>query len=300
VKNLPDIVKGLKVKPAYLLVLGLAIVVVVPALVRLEGALLVVVVLGTLLLALVPIWIDSRSVTVPDPGERGEITKIKDSREAIRSVFGDLVDESLDTYIVYPSHPIVELQDEDGNPITWKFTEREKRVTTIVGAHAIARLQALLQLGGKSKRLRHVTSAEFHDDWWGSGLVLVGGPLSNKVTKVALEEFECPFRFSKDMAHIVQVGAKAKWPRSGEGDLDYGIVANLKRVQAGAVQTCLIVAGLGALSALAGAVFLERELDALYESFGDRPFACLVSVNKDVGPRSVEAVKSVGANLIEG
>jgi hypothetical protein len=46
--------QAVKPKPAYLLILGLAIVVVVPDLARLDGVLLVLVVLGTLLLALVP------------------------------------------------------------------------------------------------------------------------------------------------------------------------------------------------------------------------------------------------------
>jgi hypothetical protein len=110
-------------------------------------------------------------------------------------------------------------------------------------------------------RLWHVTSAEFQDDWWTIELVLVGGPLSNKCTKVALEEFKCPFRFAEDMSHIVLLGEQGEWPRSDETDLDYGFVANLKRVQGGVEQTWLIVAGLGALSALAGAVLLERDLE---------------------------------------
>ena len=299
-KDVGEIVKGLKPKPAYLLILGLAIVVVVPALARLDGALLALVVIGTLLLALVPIWIDSRSVTVADAKEREEITKIKDIRQAIESVFGGLVDEDLDTYIVYPSHPIVELQDQDGRPITWEFTERERRVTTIVGAHAIARLQALLQLGGKSRRLWHVTSSEFQDDWWTAGLVLVGGPLSNACTKEALEEFKCPFRFAEDMGHIVLTGEHGVWPASEEANLDYGIVANLRRVRGGVEQTCLIVAGLGALSALAGAVFLERDVERLSERFGDHPFACLISVNKEVGSHSVQEVKALAGDRVQG
>jgi hypothetical protein len=193
VEGVGEIIKSLKPKPAYLLILGLAIVVVVPAIARLEGFPLVAVVLGTVVLALVPILIDARSVTVPNAQERGEISKIKDHRGSLQSLFGSLLDDDVDTYIVYPSHPIVDLQDQDGHPIKWEFTEKEKRVTTIVGAHAIARLQALLQLGGKSRNIKHVTSADFQDEWWGSGLVLVGGPLSNKVTRIALEEFKCPF-----------------------------------------------------------------------------------------------------------
>jgi hypothetical protein len=51
------------------------------------------------------------------------------------------------------------------------------------------------------------------------------------------------------------------------------------------VQTCLIVAGLGALSALGGAYYLERDVEVLSKEFDGRPFACVISVKKSVsGP----------------
>ena len=292
------IVQGLGTETAYLLVFGLAFVICTLGLIYLNQDFpRVVLLLGTLVLAGFAIRsVEKRNaISVRSPEEHHIVSRLRDERNAIKGVFGGLVSNDSSTYFVYSNTPVKEFFDHDGHKIDYPFADREKRVTTIPDARGISKIHTLLHLGGKSERLEIMTAQDFTDRHWENNLILIGSRNSNPKTEDALRNFNSPFRFSDDMQRIVESNSEeGAWPTSEQQEQDYGIVVKLKvAVDNRADRVYFVIAGVGPIGTLASCHYLQNNIVGLHNKFKTSPFACLLSVNREVGYTSVKEEKSM-------
>jgi hypothetical protein len=229
-----------------------------------------------------------RSVATPSPEAAERLAEVRDLDVPIRGVFGDLVGED-DVYLVYSSTEVREFVNQLGDtvrPDDPAFGGRaEKRVTTIPDAIGAGRIQNLLWIGGKRHRLHTITSwdDDFRSDYWDKSLILIGSGRSNCVTTDVLRRFNPPYRFTDDFDGIVDVTDGTRWPERPEElkSVDYGLLAKFAVQDGDATRAYLVIAGVGPYGTLAGCRFLDRQISRLHEDFGDSPFACVLSVERD-------------------
>lgn len=292
------IVQGLGAVPAYVLVFGVAFVICTLGLIYLNDDLpIVLLLLGTLVLAGFAIRsVETRTaISVSSPEEHRIVSTMRNERDAIKGVFEGLVSNDSLTYFVYSNTPVKEFFDHKGQKIDYPFADHEKRVTTIQDARGISKVNALLHLGGKIERLKVITAQDFTDGNWENNLILIGSRNSNPKTEEALRNFNSPFRFSDDMQRIVESDSnEGAWPTSEDQEQDYGIVVKLKvAVDNREHRVYFVIAGVGPIGTLACCHYLQYSIVALHNKFKTSPFACLLSVNREVGYTSVRKEKSM-------
>lgn len=290
-------VKALSKRPAFALVFADLLIILAVATTQ-ALAQVIVVAVSVVVLTAFAIWVielrKRQSVIYPSREATERAEELRNRDKPIRCVLDCLVRDEDDVYVVYSSTEVKEFVnqlDERVRPDDPAFGGiPEKRVTTIPDATGAARIHKLLYLGGKRERVRSVTSwpDEFRADWWDGSMVLIGSGRSNRITTAALEAFDSPYRFSDDFEAIVDVTAPgSRWPASKDElrKTDYGIVVKFKVERPSGTSVYLVIAGVGPYGTLAGCVFLDEQIERIYDRFDSSPFAYVLSVRRDnVGP----------------
>jgi hypothetical protein len=290
-KTMLEVAKGLKREPTYLFGFSLLLAVGASLLREKEAFIRLAMIAGAVLVTIVGMILverrRSRSITTASVQQKERLAGVPAEELAIRGLFDGLVANDRETYFVYSSTIANELHDHQGRPI--QLNKDESHVTTIFDVRAISKIHSLLDLAGKKKLLNIRTAANFPDDAWGCNLILIGSRNANPVTEEAFEELKPPFRFSPDMKSIVG-GKTVKWPADDDeaAEFDFGIVAKLTKKVGDDTCVRLIAAGIGAIGTLGASHYLQTNVVALHERFGDAPFVCVVRVDKSKGFTSVQ------------
>jgi hypothetical protein len=285
-------VKAASTVPAYALVF-IDLLIVVLAATQTSLTVAIVVDVSVVVLSVYVIWIvelRSRSVATASPAQAERLAEVRDLAKPISCVFESLVGDD-DVYVVHSSTQVAEFVDQRGvtvqpdkNPAYGGAPER--RVTTIPDAVGAARIYNLLYLGGKRERLRSITSwpDDFRKENWDASLILLGSGRSNRITTEVLADFECPYTFTDDFDSIMDTTSPGeRWPSRSEelATQDYGIVVKFRVERSERCHVYMVIAGVGPYGTLAGCRFLESQIQTIYNTYADSPFAYILSVKRD-------------------
>jgi hypothetical protein len=139
------------------------------------------------------------TIPVESTEQRERLSSLPEAEEAIRAVFAGVVDIESDTHFIYSSTLVEYFRRDDNRRVDYPFMDEELQVTAIVDAQGISKVQSLLYLAGKRKRLHIATSRSFRPEYWDDQLILIGSPNANLQTERALRDYNSPFRFDDDV-----------------------------------------------------------------------------------------------------
>lgn len=301
-----EVIRGLRRQPAYLLVFSLALIVsgyLGPLLIKQTPILAVAAMaLPVLLAGLVVFLVERRSVVLDSVEDRETLSELHDERKAIREVLGGAVENERTTYFVYSELLANGLTTLDKKPINYPYSPDDYRVTTLFDARGIAEIHAMLNIAGKHERLHQITAMNFTDDHWNHNLILLGSRYANPTSDYALNSFNSPYRFAADLLSIERADdSSISWPsdRQELHDRDFGLLIKLKRVPTGGGSTVyFVIAGVGPLGTQATCYFFRKQILPLQAKFHDGPFACVLSVRRQLGYTSVAEIESEAIALI--
>ena len=260
---------------------------------QVSTGLAIVIDVSAVLLSAYVIWIIEfrarRSVVTASPAQTERLEELRALDAPIRCVLDELISDN-DVYVVYSSTEQREFVNHLGetvrpeNDLTYG-SGAEKRATTIPDAVGAGRIHSLLYLGGKRQRVRSITAwpTDFRAEFWETNLVLIGSGKSNRATTRALADFNSPYRFTDDLNAIIDPSSGTTWPVDPDElqTKDYGILVKLKVERSSGASVYLIAAGVGPYGTLAGCVFLERQIQRIYQDYERGPFAYVLSVSRD-------------------
>jgi hypothetical protein len=256
----------------------------------LRGLALILAVIGAFLLAAFALFVSRRTVIVPSPAEATQVDRSLKRKAAARSLLEGIADPNQDSHIVYSSHPIAEFVDPHNHVVTWPYAPKEKRVTAFHDAQGIADIQSLLHEVGKERRRIHAYTDLWSDDWYLDAGIFVGSPLANPGTEQVLQRFGCPYGFREvdsatpegSPAVVPQlIGQGGPWPLDlTHPDGDYGLLAKLRGAPSDSA-VFIVAAGIGSFGTRACCRYLHEHVEDLYEEFGSKPFAFIISLKQE-------------------
>lgn len=134
-----------------------------------------------------------------------------------------------------------------------------------------------------------------------STFMCMGGPLSNEITDLALQDnnnkflkFVVPESFVGDYATIESPSESINFSRKDEAGQDYGIIVKVRNSRS-PQKYYFVCAGIGAMGSSASLWYLANNWKQLYKEFGSKEFGIVIEVTRsqDSTTRRVHGVSKV-------